>query len=141
MTAAFKITLADFAGHWNLHRKIDDARAQASGRFQGVADFMPDPDGLIYCETGVLSLTGQVPLQATRSYLWQQGAGRITVLFADGRGFHHFATDRANSGATHDCPPDIYHVQYDFRRWPDWSAEWQVKGPRKDYAMVSHYQR
>jgi hypothetical protein len=61
------------------------------------------------------------------------------VLFADGRPFHAFDPGAARPEAAHDCPPDLYRVRYDFSDWPDWQAAWEVRGPRKDYRMVSRY--
>ena len=141
MTGLFGLSLIDFAGKWILLRKIDDTGAGRVGNFSGIAEFTPIKDGLNYVETGELTLAGQSPVSASRCYVWRQDEGRILVDFEDYRPFHHFATDQRISLATHDCPPDIYQVRYDFTQWPEWSARWQVNGPRKDYCMVSHYRR
>jgi len=42
-------------------------------------------------------------------------------------------------GTPHLCGQDLYHVAYDFRDWPRWSARWEVAGPRKDYVSTSTY--
>ncbi|MEM7719719.1 MAG: DUF6314 family protein, partial [Pseudomonadota bacterium] len=39
----------------------------------------------------------------------------------------------------HLCPPDRYHVAYDFSSWPEWRTVWSVEGPRKTYRMSSHF--
>jgi hypothetical protein len=44
-------------------------------------------------------------------------------------------------GTEHPCGDDHYTVQYDFRSWPQWTAVWQVSGPRKDYTSRSAYTR
>jgi hypothetical protein len=130
---------AALAGGWRLSREIDDRRAGATGRFEGVATFVPDGAGLVYSEAGELHLAGQPPMRAERRYLWRASAGRVGVLFADGRAFHDFDAGAARPGAVHRCPPDLYRVAYDFSAWPRWTAVWEVRGPRKDYRMVSRY--
>ena len=130
--------LADFAGDWRIARVIEDRLAGRAGRLDGAARFVPDDGGLVCDERGTLRFAGAPPLQAERRYLWRASGGRIAVLFADGRPFHDFApADTAT--ATHDCPPDAYAVRYDFTAWPDWTATWDVTGPRKDYRMTTRY--
>lgn len=132
--------LSAFEGTWTMSRSIDDALTGRPGRLDGVARFSPEADGLACVETGLLTLSGRPAMTASRRYLWRDGgAGAIEVSFEDGRFFHRFDADSAAPSALHDCPPDEYRVRYDFTRWPDWSAEWRVRGPRKDYAMVTRY--
>jgi hypothetical protein len=136
------IGVAEFAGAWRLERRIDDRRAGQEGRLTGVARFIPDgPDGLRYEEAGELRLGPGPPMQASRVYLWRFGAGRVEVLFEDGRPFHSFVPEGAGPGTDHPCGADHYQVQYDLTRWPDWSTLWTVTGPRKFYAMESRYTR
>ncbi|MBT2130719.1 DUF6314 family protein [Aliiroseovarius lamellibrachiae] len=145
-------TLTDFQGRWRMSRRIEDANAGSTGRFEGVAVFTPTPNGLIYDEAGELRLpsgparqTGQAGLHATRRYLWQQDddydQGGVLVQFADGRDFHRINLGQDTSTAFHDCPPDQYEVSYTFTRWPDWRATWRVYGPKKNYMMFTDYIR
>ena len=91
-----------------------------------------------YVETGLLRLGDQPPMNAERRYFWREGTGGvIEVLFDDGRAFHRI--DPADPTDRHWCDPDTYDVTYDFGAWPNWSSTWRVRGPRKDYEMVSHY--
>jgi len=129
--------LADFAGSWLLDRRIRDHRGGREGRFLGRAAFVPAGAALAYHEEGLLTLEGQAPLQAERRYLWRAEGGRIIVDHGDGRPFHGF--DPAAPEARHLCAPDDYAVRYDFARWPLWTAEWTVRGPRKDYTLLSAY--
>lgn len=124
--------LADFEGEWAIARRITQAHGAAV--FTGTARFTPAQGGLAYHEEGVLTLPGVAPMRAERDYLWRGDGDRIAVLFADGRAFHHIGAE-----AAHWCDPDDYRVRYDFTRWPEWRTEWQVRGPRKDYRMVSTY--
>ncbi|TPE53578.1 DUF6314 family protein [Amaricoccus solimangrovi] len=131
--------LAAFEGGWRLARRIEDARAGASGRFEGAARFTAVPGGLSYVEEGRLILGEGRPMRASRRYFWRPAGASIEVDFSDGRFFHAFATDADRPEAEHWCDPDRYRVRYDFSAWPEWRAEWRVSGPRKDYAMVSTY--
>ncbi len=130
--------LADFVGCWRIAREIEDRLSATTGRFQGTAEFVPAAEGLAYREQGVLTLGDATPLTAERCYLWRAGPeGRIIVDHGDGRPFHDFHP--AGPDARHLCGADDYAVRYDFGDWPCWRADWTVRGPRKDYRMVSHY--
>lgn len=136
------LSLEDFTGAWRLERDIVDLRGSVEGRFRGRALFTPGPDGLVYEEAGDLILGDARPVEATRRLLWRACArGGIAVFFADGRPFHRIAADRLMPEDIHVCAPDIYHVEYDFRTWPEWGAAWRVVGPRKDYRLASRYTR
>lgn len=133
--------LTDFNGLWRLTRIIREASGQEA-RFSGEARFAPDDAGLCYDESGELTLPGQAPVRAMRRYLWRPGAGGgIEVLFDDGRPFHRIAPGMARPQDRHHCDPDLYEVTYDFANWPEWRAQWRVRGPRKDYTLVSTYRR
>lgn len=132
--------LTDFAGFWRLHREIDFADRDMQASFLGEARLTPQGSGLIYDESGHLTLGTAPALHAERRYIWEPAADGIAMLFADGRPFHTFSLAPA-SEATHDCPPDIYRVSYAFHDWPVWTATWRVTGPKKDYTMLSLYTR
>ncbi|GFE65852.1 DUF6314 family protein [Litoreibacter roseus] len=146
--------LEEFEGTWSLSRVIEDTQADVTGRLSGTVNFLPKPDGLIYEEQGTLVYGDQTPLTATRRYIWrpehtmmkvEDGPDRpvtnIAVLFDDGRPFHVIETHRSMPDDNHHCDPDLYHVSYDFTRWPVWTSTWRVVGPKKDYRMVSTYKR
>jgi hypothetical protein len=130
---------AAFEGEWKITRVIHDRTGGPEGRFAGVGRFTRAPWGLRYAEEGEL-LLGEAPaMRATREYRWVFGEAGVEVFFADGRFFHAFGLDSAE--AEHLCGEDLYRVTYDFWRWPHWEAVWDVRGPRKDYAMRSVYAR
>ena len=134
--------LEQFTGFWVLSRRIEDMRGGLDGQLEGRTVFTRDEGGgLIYEEQGELRYGEMDGIEATRRYLWRQSNGGIGVFFADGSEFHTILGDRLMPDATHHCPPDLYHVSYDFTRWPDWSSVWKVVGPRKNYRMVSVYRR
>lgn len=133
--------ISEFAGMWLVRRFIEDRFGRQTGEFRGVAILRPKEDGQwSWGEDGKLKMGDEMPVTATRFYLWRQGPEGIEVSFEDGRPFHSFTPD-GSVQAAHWCDPDDYRVSYDFSHWPAWTAEWRVTGPRKDYVMISHYTR
>ncbi|WP_299657242.1 DUF6314 family protein [uncultured Tateyamaria sp.] len=128
-------TLADFAGLWVIERAIVPRQGSAA-QFMGKAEWTPTADGLDYIETGTLHMEGAPPMQAERRYRWTRD---LSVYFDDGRFFHKVP---AFGGRTpHFCDPDTYVGTYDFGEWPDFTVSWDVRGPRKDYQMISTFTR
>lgn len=130
----------DFLGTWRLNRQISDRYAGHAGRFRGLAQFsLLESDGLTYDETGSMQLGDGPQMTATRRYLWLFDTDGVAVHFSDGKAFYRFTPSGMGQGTDHPCGDDYYKVQYDFTRWPDWTATWTVTGPRKDYTSVSRY--
>ena len=133
--------LSDFVGAWRLSREINDALTEQCSRFDGQAHLRVEDEGrLSYHEMGTLTLPHGASMHAERRYVWTAMGSGIDILFEDGRFFHHLALVEAQHTAHHDCPPDVYDVTYAFDAWPDWSTQWRVHGPRKDYVMVTRYE-
>ncbi|GAB4293722.1 MAG: DUF6314 family protein [Roseovarius sp.] len=135
--------LGDFAGRWHVARRIVHADG-SHARFRGSAVFTPEGGGLLHAETGLLwpgsAAAGVAPIRAERRYRWQPGPeGTIAVFFADGRPFHRFDPALPLPEARHPCGADLYEVRYAFGRWPRWWSRWRVRGPRKDYVMLTIY--
>ncbi len=134
---AGRISLPDFVGKWHLSRDIKE-HTGGTIRFTGEAILSGSHAQVAYRESGVVTLANNKTIPAERTYFWRAGLnGQIDVFFADERFFHSFSTDKPY--AEHLCGDDRYKVTYDFTRWPVWTSVWQVKGPRKDYTMVSRY--
>lgn len=147
-------SLVQFVGKWQLERTIIDHRNDLNGQMSGSAHFTPlDADALKYEEEGQLVYGAQPAMFATRRYVWrsstaskltnaeQNSAVKVGVEFEDGRPFHTILLDRSMPDDIHHCDPDVYHVSYDFTRWPEWQSVWRVVGPAKDYRMTSVYSR
>ena len=116
------LTLWDSEGTWSIERRIDHADGPAA-RFDGQVGFSRRDGQLIYREEGVLTLDGQGPIKAERSYLWlDDGEGGVAVLFSDGRDFHQIDLTVTAPRDKHWCDPDTYDVEYGFGDWPDWSC-------------------
>ena len=135
------LKLIDFLGIWSMSRQIIDAKYGQDGDLTGEAAFTANGAGLLYQETGTLTLKTGAKLQATRSYLWDADGAGIVVRFADRKPFHRFDLTPTAQGTSHLCGADWYNVTYDFARWPAWSATWAVTGPRKNYTSTTHYNR
>lgn len=136
-----QIRLEDFQGRWAIRREIRDNLSNQQGKFVGIAEFSVMDDGLLYIEQGKLALGDAAEVNAERCYHWRGSEAEIEVLFEDGRPFHRFNLRRTMPDARHLCGADMYNVTYDFGDWPNWSARWDVLGPRKDYRMISRYKR
>lgn len=128
-------------GDWRLVRRITHSDG-AENRFEGVSRFVRSGKRLIQDEEGVLGgVPGQPGLKATRRYVWLQDRDRIEVLFHDMRPFHTIPTGVRCPETTYLCPPDRYHVAYDFGDLKSWRATWHVEGPKKSYVMESSFRR
>lgn len=126
--------LKAFLGEWRLSREIVQGDGMRGG-FEGVASWELEGEGALYVERGTLDF-GAGRFAAERRYRW--GAD-LAVYFEDGRLFHH--VPEAGGEVHHWCAPDRYDGVYDFTGWPEWQVRWNVRGPRKDYSMVSRYCR
>lgn len=134
-------TLAPFIGTWRLEREIENYREDSHARFEGAAMLTPEAGGLVYVEEGQWVSDGLLGLSGERRYRWESREdGQISVLFEDGRFFHAFALGAA-AEAAHFCDPDQYDVAYSFDLPQCWTANWRVRGPRKDYVSQTTYRR
>ncbi len=123
--------LSDFVGRWHFDREVchaDGSKMQVIG--SATMDWQDD--ALIYLERGTMKLPLGRPISTERRYLWQPG---LRVHFEDGSFFH--IVPPLGGQATHWCPPDDYHVEYDFEHWPKWQSIWRVNGPAKAYKMTT----
>ena len=134
-------SLSDFLGTWRFSRLIRDAQGGEIGQVTGIVTITGDSAEARYDEVGEMVLPGQTPLKAERRYLWRADPAGIAVSFDDGRPFHLIRLTQPEPEAELWCDPDTYRVAYDFTLWPVWTATWRVTGPRKDYVMVTAYER
>ncbi|SFA76224.1 hypothetical protein SAMN05421688_0678 [Poseidonocella pacifica] len=131
-------TLYELEGKWRLARVILQ-RDGTQAHFIGTAAFLRNQDGLDYSETGKLHMPGQAAMKAERRYEYRQRGSAVEVFYPDGRPFHRFGLDDPYPYAAHLCGEDNYQVVYDFANLPNWTAEWHVRGPRKNYNLTSRY--
>ena len=128
------------AGTWELSRTVGE------WNFHGSAVFCAQgPDELRYEENGILSKQGTPDIAASKRYIYQYETDRIAIYFDElpARIFEILDLKRAPNGtweaeAEHACDPDHYTSRYAFG--PDTILITHVvRGPRKDYEMVSNY--
>lgn len=139
----FGTDLRDYlTGGWHLTRQIEDRRAGQRLSFSGIARFDANaPAALLYSETGTLNTGHGGAVEATQRHRWTFTDDGAAVAFADGRPFHRVTLEGQHAADLHQCPPDLYHVTYDFNAPDEWHAIWTVHGPRKDYTLNSRYTR
>jgi len=133
--------IAYLTGQWQLRREITDHRQQQTGRLTGTARFVVSGDTLAWEESGRL-IMGQYDGEAWQAYTLRPKAdGGAQVLFTDGRVFFDLPKGATALSISHDCAPDRYDGTLSVQDADHWQLQWRVKGPRKDYAMASYYER
>jgi hypothetical protein len=128
------------AGTWQLSRTIGE------WNFRGRAVFFPHgPDELRYEENGILSRQGTSDITASRRYIYRYEAGQIAIYFDERpeRIFEILDLRLTPNGAweaeaEHACHPDHYVSHYAFGSGTIMIRH-AVRGPRKDYEMVTNY--
>ena len=146
-----------------LRERTADGMQCAGDAAGGAAAPGEDDAGMeyVYVEEGEFKTDGGFGFRATRRYVWRydERRDRLSVWFAraddEARAdylFHEMDFEqpggrdagwRAKAG--HLCVDDYYDVGYRFAfaavRLRDWSVEYTVKGPRKDYSIRGRYER
>lgn len=138
--------LADFPdlqsfllGEWRLSRQLADRAAGTTGQLDGTVSFTLDDGGLLHLESGVLRWAGQDHVPATRQLSWYPASSpwAADICFDDGRPFHHLDLSSGADQPVHDCQPDVYRGEFQLLGPDEWSYQWEVTGPRKDFLLVS----
>ena len=138
--------LDGLAGRWSLQR-IVEGKETNQGSMQGVATFRRLESGLMaYREEGRLLLPGGHSFEAFRDYLYARQPGGFAVFFPETppRLFHEIrlsteAPGTLTGAAAHLCGADHYATRYAFQPDGSFVIHHDVRGPRKDYAMTTHY--
>ncbi|TVY36306.1 hypothetical protein LSUB1_G005863, partial [Lachnellula subtilissima] len=158
-------------GDWTLQRTITSRIATyPSGTLSGTASFKPrfptDPAfdaEYLYIENGEFSATNGLKFGAKRSYVhrYTSSTDTLSVWFTkpDHKTvdylFHALEiippvsesdpSEPWRAKSRHLCIEDLYDVAYEFRfkgvGLEEWSLEYSVKGPQKDYTIRSVYRR
>jgi len=136
------------AGTWSIDRSIEPG-----GHFEGRATFLTDgPDRLFYEECGDLILANGTRSEASRRYLYEWAGDRIVVRFDDGpnRGniFLRLVLRPVSDAPwpieaqdCHLCGDDVYDAVYRFLDPDRFEFTCRVRGPRKDYAIRTTFDR
>ncbi|MBR1092106.1 hypothetical protein JQ621_32060 [Bradyrhizobium manausense] len=136
--------MARLAGAWSFERAIE-----GQGCMQGLATFTPlDSKSLAYREQGRLRLRNGTELEASREYVFRRTERGFEVLFKETplRPFHAISLSASEAGAlngraSHLCNLDHYQSTYTFRSDGSFVIRHVVSGPRKNYTMVTAYDR
>ena len=132
---------AYLTGAWQLRRTITDHRQQRTGRLTGTARFVGSGGEIMWAESGRLVM-GAHDGEAWQHYTLRRKAdGGAAILFPDGRAFFDLPSAQTRVSVAHECPPDRYDGTLSVQDSDHWQLQWRVRGPRKDYAMVSDYYR
>ncbi|MGN6571533.1 MAG: DUF6314 family protein [Pseudolabrys sp.] len=136
--------LQSLIGSWAIERRIDDV-ATLSGRAEVTRT---GPDEAVYHERGTLRLSSGHESAAERKYIYRQCEGGLAVFFDERppRLFHEVALIGDAGGglhgaAEHVCVDDLYVTDYQFEPDGGFRIRHRVRGPRKDYTMVTFYRR
>lgn len=134
---------AFLAGAWRIARTVRDARLGQDGSFDGTAVFMEADDGdLLLTETGTLRFGDHAgPAEQTYRYAFPDGPRRAMVFRHDGSPFHDLDLSDGTAEVLHHCGADIYRGGFRVEGHDAWTVRWLVKGPRKDYDMMTRYSR
>ena len=132
------------AGSWSFDRVIE-----GQGRMRGLATFTPlDKESLSYREQGRLRLQNGAELEAGREYVFRRTDRGFEVFFKETplRLFHAVSLSASEAGAlsgeaSHLCNLDHYRSTYTFRSDGSFVVRHVVSGPRKEYTMVTAYNR
>lgn len=129
----------ELLGAWRLERTIEDRYAGRTLTLAGTTELTLLADGRVrWHDQGTLHLPdGDV--EATRTSLVERRDGGWFVLFEDGRDFHPWAP---GTPVEHPCGRDLYRGTVQVGSGADgaaaaWHVVWEVRGPAKDYTMVS----
>ena len=129
--------LAFLAGTWRIERRITDHALGVGGSFTGLARWVPSAGELAYAEQGELSFNGHRG-PASRSLIYRgRPDGTADVLFADGRYFYHLDPAPGRWQARHDCGRDVYELSARRLGAGSFEERWRVRGPGKDYEIMT----
>ncbi len=130
-------------GEWQMVRRV-----WGVARLRGKAVFLPAGDGaLLYQEAGTLVTCHGDVSRAWREYIFVLVEGGFDVYFAEvpRRLFHAVRPVRDGrhtvARCEHLCGDDRYRTLYRWKNAGTLSICHRVTGPRKDYTMVTVYQK
>ena len=137
-------------GVWEFRRRLG-----TQGHMRGIALFRPWQNGVLhYQEQGNAAFGNSRPFPAYRAYAYVYNQETIAVYFWDQAQqqpaellhtlqFH--CTKSTNqtlmATGTHECAEDVYKAQYIFVNHKYFQLTYQVHGPKKNYAIQTHFSK
>jgi hypothetical protein len=136
--------LQSLIGSWAIERRVDDmATLTGSVNFERSAE-----NEAVYHETGTLRLSTGYEAAAERKYIYRQCGDGLAVFFDERppRLFHMVKLIRDGDGyltgeAEHICADDVYLTDYKFDSDTQFRVRHRVRGPRKDYTIITLYRK
>lgn len=133
--------VAYFEGPWSLDREITDASGAPVGAFTGTARFTASAGVLDYREDGELRMGAhRGPAHRALRYVLT-GPGQAEVYFDYGDFFHLLDLRTGAWDTSHPCRDDLYRGQFRILGPHRWTQSWQVRGPTKDHALHTRFER
>jgi len=134
-------------GTWSLKRDIFDKVGES--QLLGECQFSKLSDTRLLCEeSGVLNYNGH-QTDASRSYIYELQDDKIVIFYNDahrsGDILHELEFTNKDkvifARHCHDCGQDKYNLTFEFSNSGNIKMHYVVKGPHKDYRMVSELVR
>lgn len=120
-------------GNWTLTRHIDDRHSNTRMTATGTLTV----DNTLWAEQGILDGN-----KFTQNYgLVFDNKGGLTVNFPDGRLFYTLENQTQPQTIDHRCGNDHYQGEYTVQSQTQFTQIWKVKGPKKEYTMITEYSR
>ena len=143
MSQEFEATFKSLSGLWNLKREISTGE-----RLVGKADFeFISKSAFLLREEGDLTLANGVTIAASRNWYWHLSESQILEITYDktrDQDYHliHINRDWKSwfGEAKHLCGADLYSGEYRFYE-NGFEIKQAIKGPNKDYTVVSRYSK
>lgn len=143
MSQAFETYFKSLAGSWMLKREISTGETLI-----GRADFdMISKSVFLMREEGQLILQNKVEIPAARTWYWHLCDGdMLEVTYDEARDekYHLIGLEYSKTGwqgkAQHLCGSDLYSGDYAFFE-ERFEITQTVKGPKKDYTVLSIYSK
>lgn len=133
----------NLTGKWALSRSISTGE-----NFHGSATFdLENKNQLVLFEQGSLFLSESNVIDATRRWVWRLAeSSQLNIFFDESplRLYHQLElvieSNRATGTANHVCGDDIYAGKYQISE-TSIKIHQTVSGPKKDYSILSKYDR
>ncbi|MEZ5920728.1 MAG: DUF6314 family protein [Parvularculaceae bacterium] len=135
-----------FNGEWKMTRVIRDYLGAREGDAKGVAIFSrAETPQTLHCRENMLVDYGGRRWPAEQELHWRFLNAWPELYFADGRFFCAMHLERNaeywRADLVHECGEDFYKGEIEIANENFWRLVWRVKGPRKDYALETTFER
>ncbi len=143
MSQEFETYFKSLSGSWNLKREISTGE-----KLIGKADFeCISKSAFLLREEGELTLKSGAQIHASRIWYWHLSVNQTLKITYDElrqQEYHlvrlKHVSDKWRGEAQHLCGSDLYSGEYLFCK-KGFEIRQTIKGPNKDYMVLSHYSK